>query len=250
METARVTGPVPRPAAGRRVRSAGWARCATTGVLVTMLSGCVPATTAGPAAQAPSDVTTTVRPVPQPTPAGPPATAVPTPVAPALDVPVRSATLGQAPPVPPAPVEVVVPGIGVTVPVDPVGVAPDGQMEIPPHAERAGWYRFGAAPGQDRGTAVVAAHVDSIASAGLGPFARLGELSAGDLVEVLLDDGRRVGYEVTDVVAVPKPDVPWPDVFVRDGEPRLVLITCSGTFRRETGHYSDNLLVTARPQGP
>ena len=122
-------------------------------------------------------------------------------------------------------------------------------MEIPPLAERAGWYRYGASPGEEAGTAVVAAHVDSVASAGLGPFARLMEVEEGDTVEVTLADGATVEYAVTDVTVLAKPQVTWPEVFVRDGEHRLVLVTCGGTFEREARSYTDNVIVTAVPVG-
>jgi hypothetical protein len=83
------------------------------------------------------------------------------------DVPLQAATLGAQPSADARrPVDLVIPDRDIQVPVDPVGVAEDGQMEIPPLAERAGWYRFGSSPGDPSGTAVVAAHVDSVASAG------------------------------------------------------------------------------------
>src|SRR5699024_1943933 len=88
-------------------------------------------------------------------------------------VPLQPATLGAQPATDTRrPVDLVIPDRAIQVPVDPVGVADDGQMEIPPLAERAGWYRFGSSPGDPTGTAVFAAHVDSVASAGLGPFAK------------------------------------------------------------------------------
>jgi len=166
------------------------------------------------------------------------------------NVPVHTADLAdQTAEVAVPPVSVRIPAHDIDVPVDPVGVQADGQMEIPPLAERGGWYRFGAAPGEDAGTAVIAAHVDSIASAGLGPFARLKDLAPGDSVEVTLADGSRQDYAVTTVSQVAKPDVPWHDIFVRDGAPRLVLITCGGVFHPAAGHYADNVIVTADPVG-
>ncbi len=134
----------------------------------------------------------------------------PAPSADLVPVPVRSSALGsqesqQGLP----PVRLTVPAIGVDVPVDPVGVQPDGQMEIPPLAERAGWYRYGASPQDVQGTAVIAAHVDSVASAGLGPFARLRELWVDAEIAVVLADGTTVPYRVDEVRQVPKTDVPW-----------------------------------------
>jgi LPXTG-site transpeptidase (sortase) family protein len=165
-------------------------------------------------------------------------------------VPVHSADLADQPAeVAVPPVSVRIPAHDIAVPVDPVGVQADGQMEIPPLAERGGWYRFGAAPGDGAGTAVIAAHVDSIASAGLGPFARLKDLAVGDAVKVTMANGTRHDYVVRTVVRVAKPEIRWQDIFVRDGAPRLVLVTCGGTFRPSVGHYADNVIVTADPVG-
>jgi hypothetical protein len=149
----------------------------------------------------------------------------------------------------PEPAHLTLPTLGVDLPVDPVGVEEDGQMEIPPHAERAGWYRFGPAPGDPAGAAVIAAHVDSIASEGLGPFARLRDLDPGDPVDVALADGSVVHFTVADVSQVPKTDVTWPDVFDREGPPRTVLVTCGGKWQPDVRHYSDNVIVTLEQVG-
>jgi hypothetical protein len=166
------------------------------------------------------------------------------------DVPVAPATPpAPAAASPTAPVRVVVAAQGIDVPVDPVGVAADGQMEIPPLAERGGWYRFGADPGDPGGTTVVAAHVDSVASGGTGPFVRLAEVRPGDAVDVVLADGSTRAYAVERVEQLPKTAARWPDVFTRDGPPRLALVTCGGTFDAGTRHYRDNVLVIAAPVG-
>jgi hypothetical protein len=36
-------------------------------------------------------------------------------------------------------------------------------------------------------------------------------------------------------------------VWSRKGRPRLVLVTCGGPFNRATGHYRNNIVVTAAP---
>lgn len=178
----------------------------------------------------------------------------PTPSAPqpepdaASDVPVASATLPPTRDVV-APTALAIDALGVSLPVEPVGVQADGQMEIPPSADVAGWYRFGAAPGEAEGTVVVAAHVDSVASAGLGPFARLGDLAVGDAVDVTTADGAVVTYAVTGRTSVAKPQVAWADVFTRDGGHRLVLVTCGGVWHEDRRSYSDNVIVTAEPIG-
>lgn len=162
------------------------------------------------------------------------------------DVPVAAATLPPAEQVVP-PTGLGIDALGISLPVESVGVQADGQMEIPPAAEVAGWYRFGAAPGEDDGTVVIAAHVDSVASAGLGPFAQLRDLAVGDTVDVTTADGAVVTYAVTGVSSVAKPQVAWGDVFTRDGGHRLVLVTCGGVWHEDRRSYSDNVIVTAEP---
>lgn len=165
------------------------------------------------------------------------------------EVPVRSADLSSLEVEPVVePVGLAVPSIDVAIAVESVGVEADGQMEIPPLVEIGGWYRYGASPADDEGTAVIAAHVDSVASAGVGPFARLQDVAVGDPVEVALADGTTRSFIVTDVRRSPKPSIQWEDVFVRGGGQRLVLITCGGSFDRDARSYTDNVIVTAEPR--
>ena len=200
--------------------------------LLALMVGCTPATTPDPAPLTP-EVTASVA----------PETSAPARLP---DIPVTRADLADLPAADPtSPTSLTLPTLDVTVPIDPVGVADDGQMEIPPLAERASWYRYGAVPGAPEGTAVIAAHVDSVASEGLGPFARLKDLAVGDRVTVTRSDGSTATYAVTDVTAVAKPEVAWQDVFVRDGAHRLVLVTCGGSFRSDVRSYTDNVIVTA-----
>lgn len=206
--------------------------------LVGILTGCTPSDPSGPA------------PIPTTTPSPSPSTSAAPAPDPLPDVSVKRADLGeQQVPVVIPPAGLAIPAHGIELPIDAVGVQADGQMEIPPLAERGGWYRFGPAPGQGEGTAVIAAHVDSVASAGLGPFARLQDVVAGDVVEVTLQDGTRRDFAVTTVERVAKSDAPWDEVFVREGAPRLVLVTCGGVFQPAVGRYADNVIVTAEPVG-
>lgn len=188
---------------------------------------------------------------PAPTVATTPTAPEPTPTRPerpsrAADVPVRPA-VAEPPADVAAPTRVDVADLDVTIAVEPVGVADDGQMVIPPDANVAGWYEFGPPPGSESGTSVIAAHVDSIASGGLGPFARLADLEPGGQVSTTDADGRTTTFDVVSVEMVAKSDITWHDVFTREGDPRLVLITCGGSWDSAAAHYSDNVLVTAVP---
>lgn len=135
------------------------------------------------------------------------------------------------------------PSIGVVdAPVEPVGVEPDGEMEIPP-AEVVGWYRFGAAPGEP-GSAVLAAHVayDGVD----GVFRYLDRLARGDEVVVAFGDGSDERYVVTDLVTFDKQALP-DDLFSRQVPERLVLITCGGEFNPSLRSYERNVVAYAAP---
>jgi len=139
---------------------------------------------------------------------------------------------------------VVVPALDADLPVDPVGVAPDGQMEIPEDAARAGWYRFGPSVGAEAGTAVLAAHSGSFITP-YGPLRDLVELEPGDVVEVTREDGHVLRYAVESARLIPKSTIDLAEHFRRDGEHRLVLITCDGVWQEDVQSYTDNTVVTA-----
>jgi sortase (surface protein transpeptidase) len=143
------------------------------------------------------------------------------------------------------PVRLSVPAVGIDLPVRPVGVAEDGQMALPADPAVLGWYRHGPAPAE-RGSAVLAAHVDSWEH-GIGPLARLRDVEVGDALVVRTARGT-VPHTVTAVQRYPKQALPG-SVFARAGTPRLRLITCGGEFDAAAGHYRENLVVTAEPRG-
>jgi hypothetical protein len=163
------------------------------------------------------------------------------------DVPVRSAAVedvnvGESSP----PVRVEIAVVGIDLPVQPVGVRTDGWMDVPENPSVVGWYRFGPAPSTERGATVLAAHVDSLRY-GLGPFARLKELTPGAEVLVTDDAGTTTSYRVAEIRRTGKADLVDAGVFDRAGDPRLHLITCGGSFDRQSRTYSDNVIVTAIP---
>lgn len=164
----------------------------------------------------------------------------------ARQVPVRPALDAPAPP-PPGPVRVEVPALGIDVPVEPTGVDDAGRMALPDSADVAGWYRFGPAPRSPSGAIVVAAHVDDADS--VGPFARLAGADAGTAVRVTTADGAAQAYRVTEVRSEAKHALSSDALFDRSGNPRLVLVTCGGDWDPEAASYTDNVVVTAVPEG-
>ena len=145
-----------------------------------------------------------------------------------------------------APVRVRVPSVGIDIESFPVGVEPDGLMELPKNIFVAGWYRFGSDPTSDAGTTVISAHVDDFEQ-GLGPFAFLKQLTPGAEIIVTAADGKDYRYAVESVQNVNRQQLPVDQVFDRAGAPRLVLITCGGQFDDNVFEYSDNVVVVATP---
>jgi sortase (surface protein transpeptidase) len=147
---------------------------------------------------------------------------------------------------PSPPVRVEIPSIGVSSRLVRLGLNPDGTMEVPRDYGLAGWFTGGAVPGQD-GPAVISGHVDS--KTGPAVFYRLRDLSEGDIVRVKRADGNWLTFKVTGSVSYAKAAFPTDAVFGPVTGPVLRLITCGGGFDRASGHYLDNLVVTARPAG-
>ena len=146
----------------------------------------------------------------------------------------------------PEPQRVEVPSLGIDAPVLPVGIDMDaGALGTPKDIDRVGWFRDGAAPGDDKGAVLLAGHVDS-ARRGAGAFYPLKEARRGTRISVRSDDGRTRRYRVTSVKQMRKADLPA-RVFSRRGKARLVLVTCGGRFDERRGHYRDNIVVTAVP---
>jgi len=185
-----------------------------------------------------------------PAPAGPAGAPAPTTGAPmgqpsritVADFPIRS--WRRLPPAPPVRVEI--PAIGVSSALVPLGLDPDGQMQVPADFARAGWYTGGPQPGQ-LGPAVIAGHVDS--RTGPAVFYRLRELRAGDRVRVVRADRRVVEFVVESLASYPKRALPGAQVWGATTAPALRLVTCAGVFDRSSRSYRDNLVVSARIAG-
>ncbi|MGJ7442827.1 class F sortase [Aquipuribacter sp. MA13-6] len=180
-----------------------------------------------------------------PTPEDPPPAAVPP--SPFGDVGVRDASLDSlAASSGPAPTRLLVDGLGIDAAVDAVGVEDDGSMVVPAEIDRVGWYQFGPAAGAPQGNAVLAGHVDA-AGEGPGALFELRGVEVGAVLTVVDETGVEHHYEVVGRETIVKDVLPVDDIFARDGEHRLVVVTCGGPFIPELSSYRDNVVVTAVP---
>ncbi|MDN5852455.1 MAG: class F sortase, partial [Actinomycetia bacterium] len=143
-----------------------------------------------------------------------------------------------------APVSVTIPALGVTDNIVPVGLEPDGQLQVPA-VDEVGWYTGLPKPGENGpGPALLAGHVNWDGQA--GSFARIGDLTAGTNISVTDQNGVRHEFEVFAVAEFDKDDYGrvMPALLADTAHPELRLVTCSGTVT--DGEYSDNTVVSAR----
>jgi hypothetical protein len=141
-----------------------------------------------------------------------------------------------------APVAVSVPEVGIAAPVIPLGLKPNGKLEVPQDFSDAGWREGGPEPGE-RGAAMITAHVDS--RSGPAAFYRLDDVRAGYDIKVRRKDRTTVTFVAERSEWVDKDHFPTRRVYGRTGLPTLRLVTCGGAFNAGTGHYEKNLIVYA-----
>lgn len=139
------------------------------------------------------------------------------------------------------PSRLVIPAIGVDAEVVDLGLNDDNSVEVPEDYSRTGWVRHTPSPGQ-LGSSVIVGHIDS--TEGPAVFHRLPDLERGDTVVVAYDTGPTVRFEVTGVRRYAKSAFPTGAVYAGEGR-QLRLITCGGAFDETTGHYEDNVVVSA-----
>ena len=140
-----------------------------------------------------------------------------------------------------------IPAINVQSSLMNVGQTAQGSLEVPapgPDYNKAAWYRHSPTPGA-LGPAVILGHVDSKED-GPSVFYRLGSLRPGDTVRVTRADRSVAVFAVDSVQRFHKSAFPTQLVYGNTNHAALRLITCGGPFDRDTGSYSDNIVVMAK----
>jgi hypothetical protein len=130
----------------------------------------------------------------------------------------------------------------------PVGTDGSGALDLPDGTGTLGWWVGSALPGASRGTVVLAGHIDTVRE-GPGVMAAVVQQHVGAQLELVDRGGSTTGYRIVAVRSYPKTALPAA-VFAGTGRPRLVLVSCGGTFDEQRHHYSDNIVVYAVPAAP
>jgi hypothetical protein len=146
-----------------------------------------------------------------------------------------------------SPHEILIPKLSAKAPVVKVGTT-HRELDIPLNPHVVGWWAGGARPGDHRGTAILAGHINY--SGVTGVLARIGTLNPGDKVYVTgrhNSHNMRVKFRITGVRTYPKSSLPYKKIFDQHAPGRLAIVTCGGPFDASTGNYEDNIVAFAVP---
>lgn len=135
---------------------------------------------------------------------------------------------------------------GVVVLIRAVSTTTDGLLDVPDDIRQAGWWRGGSLVGDQWGSTLLAAHVDSTKQ-GLGPFAALLDVRR-DQRFVLTSSTLSQTYRATSMRLLEQGSLlrhPW--LYSASGSRRLVLVTCAPPYLPGRGGYQRLAVVTAVP---
>lgn len=140
------------------------------------------------------------------------------------------------------PLRLNIPSIKVDAEIEYVGLTPTGNMDVPKAPENVGWLQLGNPPGEI-GTAVMAGHYGPWKSGQKSVFDDLHKLNKGDQISVEDENGNSIFFVVQEIRNYDA-GAEAPEVFSsNDGIAHLNLITCEGTWNKDSKSYSKRLVV-------
>lgn len=125
--------------------------------------------------------------------------------------------------------------------VESVGLDSENKMDVPKNSDNVGWYNLGAKPGQ-KGSVVMAGHLDK-KTGEPAVFYDIKKLKPGDELKITDADDKEFTYLVTKIQSYELSKFPLQEVFGSNDKARLNLITCEGTFDKNSDLYSHRLVV-------
>ena len=161
------------------------------------------------------------------------------------------------PDAPGVPVSVIVTSHRVDAAVSADAFNSDSSLYVPPDPQAVSWASQDVGPGSAYGTAILVGHINYRGISGV--FSDLADYRVGQVITVVLADGRRINYAVAAPPIEVNKDQLGPrrqELFDQSssyglvGQPmsgRLLLLSCGGAFDNRTGHYESNIFVFALP---
>lgn len=138
---------------------------------------------------------------------------------------------------------ITIPTIHVDAEVEQVGLANDGEMDVPKLPTNAAWFELGPRPGE-KGNAVIAGHF-GWKNGTPAVFDNLHTLRKGDKVYVENEHGALITFVIRER-RIYNANADASEVFVSsDGKAHLNLITCEGVWNNSKKSYVHRLVVFA-----
>lgn len=139
------------------------------------------------------------------------------------------------------PIRLTIPKINVGATIEYVGVASDGNMDVPKDPNDVAWFELGPRPGEI-GSAVIAGHYGWKNNTSAA-FDAISTLQKNDKIFVEDDTGTTIAFVVSEIrLYDPKSDAS--SVFEsNDGKSHLNLVTCEGVWDATSKSYSKRLVV-------
>ncbi len=139
------------------------------------------------------------------------------------------------------PIRLKIPTLNIDTVIESVATDSAGRMGIPSNDDNVAWWMLGAMPG-DIGNAVIAGHYDK-KDGGAAVFYNLDDLKIGDVIETIDADSKKYTFKVVKKEIYKDESFPLDLVFGKSTNENLNLITCEGTFDKNTKNYSDRLVI-------
>jgi hypothetical protein len=142
------------------------------------------------------------------------------------------------------PDELDIPSLGIMAPLVSEVIA-DHALTVPSDVHTVGLWSGGGELDGTTGTVLLAGHVNFY-NQGNGALYGLSTITPGTTIFVSSATDQVTSWTARSLSSYPKTNLPQ-GIFTPSGPRRLVIVTCGGAFDSTTGHYLDNVVLTADP---
>ena len=122
-------------------------------------------------------------------------------------------------------------------------IASTNTMDSPKNKDDVAYYDFTPRPGYG-GNTVLSAHVDWFTGQ-TGVFWDLKKLEKGDEIDIVLEDGKKYRYKITETQLYNSDEAPIDQIIGDTPVESVTMITCEGSFNPSAAEYNKRRVVRA-----
>ena len=146
--------------------------------------------------------------------------------------------------IPDIPLNLEIPSIGVNAKIEQVGLTKEGAVSVPKGPSTTGWFNLGSKPGE-LGSSVIDGHYGPWQDGSNSVFDNISKLKLGDKIYVRDKKGQVFVFTVIDKKTY-EPNAIVPEIFNKNDDRYLNLITCSGDWLAKEQTYNKRLVIFAK----